>query len=101
MDTYLEWVGILLFVFMLPVLWRIVNGPRVIDRIVAANVIGTKTMLILLIIGTLFHRVELFVDFAITYALLNFIASLAAARHLLKMGPRDGVESSQEGSQPG
>ena len=101
MDTYLEWVGIALFIFMLPVLLRMVNGPTAIDRIVAVNVIGTKTTVILLIIGTLFHRVEMFVDFAIAYALLNFIASLAAAKYLLRMGPSKEGTHPQEGSQPG
>lgn len=101
MDTYLEWVGIALFVFMLPVLLRMVNGPTAIDRIVAVNVIGTKTTVILLIIGTLFHRVEMFVDFAITYALLNFIASLAAAKYLLRMGPTKEDSRPHRGSQRG
>ena len=54
-------------------------GPTAIDRIVAVNVIGTKTTVLLVIIGMIFERVGMFVDFALTYALLNFIGSLAAA----------------------
>ncbi len=91
MDSYLEFVGMALFLFMLPAFLRVVNGPTAIDRIVAVNIIGTKTTVILIIIGTLFHRVEMFVDLAITYALLNFIASLAAAKYLHKKRPREAI----------
>ena len=73
-------VGIVLFLFMLPALYRVAVGPTVIDRIVAANIIGTKTAVLLIVIGTIFGRVGMFIDFALAYALLNFMASLAAAR---------------------
>ncbi|NRB75655.1 MAG: pH regulation protein F, partial [Verrucomicrobiales bacterium] len=36
-------VGLILFLLMIPALWRIVKGPTALDRIVAVNVIGTKT----------------------------------------------------------
>ena len=67
---------------MIPSMWRIVIGPTALDRIVAVNVIGTKTAVLLVIIGAIFERVEMFVDFALAYALLNFTGSLAAARFL-------------------
>ena len=73
---------------MLPALFRVVFGPTVIDRIVAINVIGTKTAVLLVVIGILFDQVEMFVDFAIAYALLNFIGSLAAARYFHRMKNR-------------
>lgn len=72
---------------MLPILYRIIVGPTAIDRIVAVNMIGTKTMVLLIIIGMLFKRVDMFVDFALTYALLNFIGSLAAARFFDRVNP--------------
>tara|TARA_R110000850_G_scaffold276075_2_gene416954 strand:- start:607 stop:915 length:309 start_codon:yes stop_codon:yes gene_type:complete len=77
-------VGLTLFLFMIPALWRIAIGPTALDRIVAVNVIGTKTAVLLIIIGVIFGRVEMFVDFALAYALLNFTGSLAAARFLHK-----------------
>ena len=73
-------VGIVLFLLMLPALYRVVVGPTVIDRIVAANIIGTKTAVLLIVIGTIFGKVGMFIDFALAYALLNFMGSLAAAR---------------------
>ncbi len=78
---------------MLPILYRILAGPTAIDRIVAANVIATKTTVLLVIIGMIYGRVEMFVDFAITYALLNFIGSLAAARYLGRVNPEKHVST--------
>jgi multicomponent Na+:H+ antiporter subunit F len=96
MDLILKLVGLTLFALMLPVIYRLVVGPTAIDQIVAANVIGTKTAVLLVVIGTIFGRVEMFVDFAIAYALLNFIGSLAVARFFRRMRNRsqlpEGVE---------
>mgnify|MGYP000316796572 CR=1 FL=1 len=68
-----EWFAIVmgtsLFVLMIPVMYRICKGPTGFDRILGVNVIGTKTAVLLVIIGTLYERVEMFVDFALTYAL--------------------------------
>jgi len=76
--------GLAVLIFMLPAMWRLTVGPTALDRIVAVNVIGTKTAVLLVIIGVIFGRVEMFVDFALAYALLNFTGSLAAARFLHK-----------------
>ncbi len=72
--------GIIILLLMFVILYRVVKGPTPLDRILGVNVIGTKTMVLIVLIGTLYGRVEMFVDIALTYALLNFIASLAAAR---------------------
>ena len=65
---------------MILILVRVYKGPTVIDRLVAVNVIGTKATILLLIMGLIFGRVEMFVDIAIGYGLLNFVASIAAAK---------------------
>ncbi|NIQ96937.1 MAG: pH regulation protein F, partial [Desulfuromonadales bacterium] len=59
-------------------------GPTVLDRILGANVIGTQTTVLLLVIGFLFENVGMFVDIAIAYALLNFIATLGATKYFLR-----------------
>ena len=84
MSIFFNAAGVAMFLLMLPALYRAVVGPSVIDRIVAANVIGTKTVVLLIIIGTLYGDVGMFVDFSLAYALLNFIGSLAAARYCQK-----------------
>lgn len=99
--------GITLLLFMLPAMWRLTVGPTALDRIVAVNVIGTKTAVLLVVIGVIFGRVEMFVDFALAYALLNFTGSIAAARYLHKtktsaqlVGDADEASAADETSAP-
>lgn len=87
MENFFVFAGIAILALMLPILYRMIFGPTAIDRIVAVNVIGTKTTVLLVIIGMIFGRVGMFVDFALTYALLNFIGSLAAARYYDRVNP--------------
>ena len=63
MEGFLIAAGVALFVMMVPILYRVVVGPGAIDRIVAINVIGTKTAVLLLVIGALFNNIGMFVDF--------------------------------------
>jgi multicomponent Na+:H+ antiporter subunit F len=76
--------GIFLVVLMLLTLVRVVGGPTVLDRILGGNVIGTKTTVLLLLIGLLYDNVGMFVDIAIAYALLNFIATLGATKYFMR-----------------
>ena len=64
MEIVLMVAGICLFLMMIPIMFRIIIGPTAIDRIVAVNIIGTKTAVLLIIIGALFDNVSMFVDFA-------------------------------------
>ncbi|MFT5465702.1 MAG: multicomponent Na+:H+ antiporter subunit F [Verrucomicrobiales bacterium] len=87
MDIAIAGVGVVLLILMLLPLYRIAVGPTAIDRIVAVNVIGTKTAVLLVVIGEIIGRLDMFIDFALTYALLNFIGSIAAARFFFKTRP--------------
>lgn len=82
--------GVALLLMMLPAMWRLAVGPTALDRIVSVNIIGTKTAVLLVVIGVIYQRVEMFVDFALAYSLLNFLGSLAAARYLHKTKPGHG-----------
>ena len=82
MSEFFLGMGIGLFVLVFFVLYRVVFGPGVFNRIAAISAIGTKTLIILLIMGVLYRRVEMFVDISLVYALLNFIGTLAAAKFL-------------------
>jgi multicomponent Na+:H+ antiporter subunit F len=70
-------------VMLLPVL-RALKGPTSVDRLLGVNAIGSKTTVLLILIGLLYRRVDMFVDIALAYALLNFIAVLAASRYFQK-----------------
>jgi multicomponent Na+:H+ antiporter subunit F len=91
--------GIALVLLMTMSLVRAVIGPTILDRILGGNVIGTKTTVLLLLIGVLYDNLAMFVDIALAYALLNFIATLGAAKFFLR---RRGVsmEESERGTSP-
>ena len=84
MDTFFYYSGLYLAVIMLLPLYRAARGPTVLDRLVGVNAIGSKTTVMLVIIGLIYRRVDMFVDIALAYALLNFIAVLAASRYFQK-----------------
>lgn len=84
MDTVFYIAGVILCVLMALSLYRAVVGPTVLDRLIGVNAIGSKTTALLILIGLLYHRVDMFVDIALAYAMLNFIAVLAASRYFQK-----------------
>lgn len=71
---------------MLLCLYRVLIGPVIIDRIIAVNVIGTKTIAIILLTGYSFERVDFFIDIAFVYALINFIGALALSKYFERRG---------------
>lgn len=81
METYLWGVATLLLVNAFLCLYRAYRGPTVADRVLAVNIVGTKTLVLLALLAFLLHR-NLYLDVAVVYALLNFVVTLAAARFL-------------------
>jgi multicomponent Na+:H+ antiporter subunit F len=65
-----------LVVAMALIIIRAIAGPSQYDRILAANSFGTKTVLLIAVIGYLFGR-PAFLDIAIVYALINFVTTIA------------------------
>lgn len=67
---------IAILVGMALLLLRAFMGPTLYDRILAVNSFGTKTVLALGLLGFVMDRPE-FLDIAITYALINFVSTIA------------------------
>ena len=67
-------------------LYRVLRGPTVYDRVLGLNGISTKAIILLVVIGTVYERVEMFVDIATGYALVNLVGSLAIAKYLEERG---------------
>ena len=63
-------------------LYRATYGPTVLNRAAGISAIGTKTLTILLLMGVIYDRVDMFIDISMVYALLNFIGSLVLAKYL-------------------
>ncbi len=84
MDKVFFYSGIYLSFVMAISLYRAVFGPTILDRLIGVNAIGSKTTALLVLIGLIYHRVDMFIDIALAYAMLNFIAVLAASRFFQK-----------------
>ncbi len=81
MEKFYLGVSILLCMLVFLCLYRVVYGPTIIDRIVGVGAIGTKTLVVLVLMGFIYGRVDMFLDISIAYAFLNFIGTLAAAKY--------------------
>ena len=82
-----------LLIAMVLALFRLFAGPSLYDRVLAVNVFGTKTVLLIGVVGFLTGRPD-WLDISLLYALINFIGTLAILkffryRHL---GDRPGPE---------
>ena len=71
---------IAILVVMIMAITRAIIGPTLYDRILAVNMFGTKTVLLISLLGFVMGRPE-FLDIAIVYALINFISVVAVLRH--------------------
>lgn len=69
-------VSIAILLTMVLAITRALLGPSVYDRVLAANVFGTKTVMLLSVIAFLYGRPD-FLDLALAYALINMVGILA------------------------
>ncbi len=60
--------------------YRLVAGPTAFDRLIGLGIIGTKIVVLLVLVGAITHRTEMLVDLALTYALISFIGTLVLAK---------------------
>lgn len=86
METLLLVLSIILTFGVLIPFYRVIVGPTVYDRILGAGIIGTKTIVLIALLGFLFGRIEMFIDIALAYALLNFIGVIAIAKYFERKG---------------
>jgi len=84
MNQIFLYAGLYLGLIMVLSLYRAVFGPTVLDRMIGVNAVGSKTTALLILIGLVYQRVDMFVDIALAYAMLNFITVLAASRYFQK-----------------
>jgi multicomponent Na+:H+ antiporter subunit F len=80
-NIFLVAFTVFLMLLFVASLYRIAAGPTVFDRAIGAGLIGTNAVLALVLIGFVYGRVDMFVDLALTYALLNFISVVALAKY--------------------
>ncbi|SHH62919.1 monovalent cation/H+ antiporter complex subunit F [Clostridium grantii] len=81
MNNILVFSSIFLAVTILLCMYRAVKGPSVEDILVAVNVVGTKTIVLILIASFIMNETY-FVDVALVYALISFIASVVISKSI-------------------
>jgi multicomponent Na+:H+ antiporter subunit F len=79
-------LGVGMCVLVLLCLYRATYGPGVLNRAAGLSAIGTKTLIILLIMGVIYDRVDMFIDISMVYALLNFIGTVVLAKYIERTG---------------
>ena len=63
-------------------LFRVFQGPTIYDRMNGLGVIGADTILLLILFGYMDGRPDMYVDIAISYAILGFICSVIVAKYM-------------------
>ena len=89
-------VSLAILVTMVLALIRAVRGPTVYDRVLAVNMFGTKTALLLAVVAFFYGRPD-FLDLALAYALINFIGVLAVLEFFRKRARDLSAKQEEEG----
>jgi len=66
-------------------LYRVVRGPTMQDRVIAVNVLGTNTVVVIALIASALGQPG-YLDIALVYALLNFLMSIAISKFTVERG---------------
>lgn len=75
--------AIILSILAFVCLFRAYAGPTTADRVVAINVISTKVTVLIAVIAVLTNQ-NSFIDVAIIYAMMGFIATIAVSKYIEK-----------------
>lgn len=86
MTNFFLVVLMVLSLLILVYLYRVIQGPTVFDRVLGLNGISTKAIILVVVIGTVYERVDMFVDISTGYALLNLVGAFAIAKFLEQRG---------------
>ncbi len=72
-------------ILAIAMLYRVIKGPTMQDRVLAVNVLGTNTVVILALLAAGFEE-PWFLDIALVYALLNFLMTIAISKFTVERG---------------
>jgi multicomponent Na+:H+ antiporter subunit F len=72
-------ISIVILVAIAVGLVRAFRGPTLYDRVLAANMIGTLTVLMVAVLGFMTGRPE-FLDIALVYVLISFVSTIAVLK---------------------
>ncbi len=93
-------VSLAILITMILAIVRALLGPSVYDRVLAVNLFGTKTVLLVSVLAFLYGRPD-FLDLALAYALINFIGVLAVLQFFQSGEPKGAVETHESREERG
>lgn len=86
MENFLLTISLILGLLILLSLYRGISGPTVFDRIIGVGFVGSKTLVLLALIGFIYKRIDMFVDISLAYSILIFIGTLVFAKYFKSKG---------------
>ena len=84
-DTVLLAAAGAFVLFAIVLVYRIVAGPTMQDRVIAVNGIGTNAVVVLALLAAALDQPG-FLDVALVYGLLNFLMSIAISKFTVERG---------------
>ena len=88
MSSFFLGIGILIALLTAICLYRVAVGRTIFDRAIAVGLVGTNGFILLVVIGFIYERIDMFVDIAITYALLNFVIAIVLGKYFERGGEK-------------
>jgi len=82
-DTILIIAAVIIMIAVLLAAYRFIVGPDLVDRIISYDVIGVSSIALIAIITHFANRM-IYLDIAIVYGLLSFLAVIIIGRYLEK-----------------
>ncbi len=81
MSPFLLTMLVLLALMTAAALVRVVLGPTVFDRLVAVSLVTVNAVALLVLLGFVFERGDLFLDIALVFAMLSFLLPVVLGRY--------------------
>ena len=88
MENFFLAISLILGFLILLSLYRGVFGPTVFDRMIGVGFVGSKTLVVLTLMGFIYKRVDMFVDISLAYSILILIGTLVFAKYFKGKGAR-------------
>ncbi|MGI6226331.1 MAG: monovalent cation/H+ antiporter complex subunit F [Peptococcales bacterium] len=73
-------------IVILAMMYRVFEGPTIYDRLNGLGVIGADTILLLILIGFIDKRPDMYSDIALSYSILGFIGLVVIAKYIGRKG---------------
>ena len=82
-DTILTIAAVIIMIAVFLSAYRFIMGPDLVDRVISFDVIGVSSIALITIITHFANRM-IYLDIAIVYGLLSFLAVIIIGRYLEK-----------------